>query len=80
MVFWPLLKLPSSGMLQVMWRANGNVLSADTTSNDQMVMWRGLMNCGYDEEAQELIYHWLWMITKNTADYNGTIPGKYVHP
>ncbi|RRO24315.1 trehalase family glycosidase [Flavobacteriaceae bacterium 14752] len=43
----------------------------------QMMMWRGLMNYGYNEEAQELIYRWLWMITKNAADYNGTIPEKY---
>ncbi|QTY26383.1 trehalase family glycosidase [Flavobacterium sp. CS20] len=43
----------------------------------QMLMWKGLMNYGYDEEAQELIYRWLWLITKNLADYNGTIPEKY---
>lgn len=43
----------------------------------QMMLWRGLMNYGYNEEAQELIYRWLWMITKNAADYNGTIPEKY---
>lgn len=43
----------------------------------QMMIWKGLMNYGYKEEAQELIYRWLWMITKNAVDYNGTIPEKY---
>ncbi|TKS57426.1 trehalase family glycosidase [Mesohalobacter halotolerans] len=43
----------------------------------QMLIWKGLMNYGYDDEAQELIYRWLWMITKNAVDYNGTIPEKY---
>ncbi len=43
----------------------------------QMMLWKGLMNYGYNEEAQELIYRWLWMITKNATDYNGTIPEKY---
>ncbi|WP_299432431.1 trehalase family glycosidase [uncultured Aquimarina sp.] len=43
----------------------------------QMMLWRGLINYGYEEEAQELIYRWLWMITKNAVNYNGTIPEKY---
>jgi alpha,alpha-trehalase len=43
----------------------------------QMMLWKGLMNYGYDAEAQEFIYRWLWMITKNATDYNGTIPEKY---
>jgi alpha,alpha-trehalase len=43
----------------------------------QMMIWRGLNNYGYKEEAQELIYRWLYMITKNAIDYNGTIPEKY---
>ncbi len=43
----------------------------------QMMLWKGLMNYDYNEDAQELIYRWLWMITKNAADYNGTIPEKY---
>jgi alpha,alpha-trehalase len=43
----------------------------------QMMLWKGLMNYGYDTEAQEFIYRWLWMITKNATDYNGTIPEKY---
>jgi len=43
----------------------------------QMMAWRGLINYGYVEEVQELIYRWLYMITKNAVDYNGTIPEKY---
>jgi alpha,alpha-trehalase len=43
----------------------------------QMIIWQGLINYGYEEKAQELIYRWLWMISKNAADYNGTVPEKY---
>lgn len=43
----------------------------------QMMIWKGLLNYGYKEEAQELMYRWLYMITKNAVDYNGTIPEKY---
>lgn len=43
----------------------------------QMMIWRGLNNYGYKKEAQELIYRWLYMLTKNAVDYNGTIPEKY---
>jgi len=43
----------------------------------QMMLWKGLINYGFDTEAQEFIYRWLWMITKNAVDYNGTIPEKY---
>ena len=43
----------------------------------QMMIWRGLLNYGYEEITQELIYRWLYMITRNAVDYNGTIPEKY---
>lgn len=43
----------------------------------QMMIWKGLLNYGYKDEAQELMYRWLYMITKNAVDYNGTIPEKY---
>ncbi|MGB3608311.1 trehalase family glycosidase, partial [Psychroserpens sp.] len=43
----------------------------------QMMIWKGLQNYGYNKEAEELIYRWLFMITKNAMDYNGTIPEKY---
>jgi alpha,alpha-trehalase len=43
----------------------------------QMMIWRGLLNYGFNKIAQELIYRWIFMITKNAVDYNGTIPEKY---
>lgn len=43
----------------------------------QMLIWKGLLNYSFNMEAQELIYRWLYMITKNAVDYNGTIPEKY---
>ena len=43
----------------------------------QMMIWRGLKNYKFETEMQELIYRWLWMITRNAVDYNGTIPEKY---
>ncbi|MEM7085055.1 MAG: alpha,alpha-trehalase [Bacteroidota bacterium] len=43
----------------------------------QMMIWKGLQNYGFLTEMQELIYRWLYMITKNAVDYNGTIPEKY---
>ena len=43
----------------------------------QMMIWRGLQQYGFENELQELVYRWLYMITKNAVDYNGTIPEKY---
>ncbi|TDD96586.1 trehalase family glycosidase [Flavobacterium cellulosilyticum] len=43
----------------------------------QIIIWQGLIHYGYQTKAQELIYRWLWMITKNACDYNGTVPEKY---
>ena len=43
----------------------------------QMMIWKGFIHYGFQKEAQELIYRWLYMITKNAVDYNGTIPEKY---
>ena len=43
----------------------------------QIIIWKGLINYGYDNLAQELIYKWLFMITKNACNYNGTVPEKY---
>ena len=43
----------------------------------QMMAWKGLIAYGFNKEAQELVYRWLYMITKNAVDYNGTIPEKY---
>ncbi len=43
----------------------------------QMLTWRGLLNYGYEDEAQRLAYRWLYTITRNAVDFNGTIPEKY---
>lgn len=43
----------------------------------QMLLWQGLLDYDFQSQAHELIYRWLWMITKNAVDYNGTIPEKY---
>jgi alpha,alpha-trehalase len=43
----------------------------------QMLVWQGLKNFGYHDEAERLIYRWLYMITLNAMNYNGTIPEKY---
>lgn len=43
----------------------------------QMLIWLGLRQNGYNNESERLIYKWLFMITKNVVDYNGTIPEKY---
>ncbi len=43
----------------------------------QMLIWKGLKIQGFEKEMNELIYRWLYMITKNAVDYNGTIPEKY---
>jgi alpha,alpha-trehalase len=43
----------------------------------QMLLWEGLLNYNFNEEAQEMIYRWLWLITRNAVDYNGTIPEKF---
>lgn len=43
----------------------------------QMIAWKGLQNYGCDTDADRLIYKWLYMITVNAANYNGTIPEKF---
>lgn len=43
----------------------------------QILIWEGLENYGYDEIAERLAYKWLYLIVKNAADYNSTIPEKY---
>lgn len=43
----------------------------------QMMIWKGLKFQGFKNELQELIYRWLYMITVNAVNYNGTIPEKY---
>ncbi len=43
----------------------------------QMLLWKGLLNYNLKQEAYAIMYRWLWMITKNAVNYNGTIPEKY---
>ncbi|MFV5694625.1 trehalase family glycosidase [Flavobacterium sp. LB3P122] len=43
----------------------------------QMLLWEGLINYKCFNKAQEMIYRWLWLITKNAVEYNGTIPEKF---
>jgi alpha,alpha-trehalase len=43
----------------------------------QMLLWEGLINYKFFDKAQEMVYRWLWLITKNAVDYNGTIPEKF---
>lgn len=43
----------------------------------QMLAWRALLNYGMRQEADRLIYRWLYTITRNAADYNGTVPEKF---
>jgi alpha,alpha-trehalase len=43
----------------------------------QMLAWQGLKNYGLDDYAGKLAYRWLYTITKNAHDFNGTIPEKY---
>jgi len=43
----------------------------------QMLLWEGLINYNYLDKAQEMVYRWLWLITKNAVEYNGTIPEKF---
>ena len=42
-----------------------------------MIAWQGLINYGYERDAYRLIYKWLYTITKNAANYNGTVPEKF---
>jgi alpha,alpha-trehalase len=42
-----------------------------------MLIWQGLLNYGFTEDGQRLIYRWLYTITRNAVDYNGTIPEKF---
>ncbi|MDE3058847.1 MAG: trehalase [Bacteroidota bacterium] len=46
-------------------------------SPHQMIVWQGMRNYGYDSIAARLAYKWLFTITINAAQFNGTIPEKY---
>ncbi|MFQ5657069.1 MAG: trehalase family glycosidase [Candidatus Methylomirabilales bacterium] len=42
----------------------------------QMVIWRGLLNYGFDAIAHRLMYRWLYTITRNAVDQNGALSEK----
>ena len=42
----------------------------------QMLLWQGLIDYGYDRVARRLAYKWLYTISLNAVQYNGTIPEK----
>jgi alpha,alpha-trehalase len=43
----------------------------------QVLVWHGLMRYGYESIAIRLAYRWLYCITVNAANYNGTVPEKF---
>ncbi|HTR40158.1 MAG TPA: trehalase family glycosidase [Pseudomonadales bacterium] len=43
----------------------------------QMLAWQGFKNYGFNAEAGQLAYRWLYAIAKNAHDYDGVIPEKY---
>jgi alpha,alpha-trehalase len=43
----------------------------------QIMAWQGLIDYGYNDIAYRLIYRWLYTITRNAVDYNGTVPEKF---
>lgn len=43
----------------------------------QILLWEGLVKYEFFDKAQEMVYRWLWLITKNAVEYNGTIPEKF---
>ncbi|KAK9466566.1 trehalase-domain-containing protein [Lipomyces arxii] len=43
----------------------------------QILAWVGLIRYGYEEDADRLVYRWLYMITKAFVDYNGIVVEKY---
>ncbi|KAL9617784.1 MAG: hypothetical protein Q9160_007438 [Pyrenula sp. 1 TL-2023] len=43
----------------------------------QMLAWRGLRNYGFENEAQNLAYKWLYLVTKAFVDFNGVVVEKY---
>ena len=46
-------------------------------SPHQVLAWVGLNNYGFTNDANRLMYRWLYTITVNAAYYNGTIPEKF---
>jgi alpha,alpha-trehalase len=43
----------------------------------QIMAWTGLINYGYNDQAQRLAYKWLFMMTKAFVEFNGVVVEKY---
>ncbi|KAK9463704.1 trehalase-domain-containing protein [Lipomyces oligophaga] len=43
----------------------------------QILAWVGLIRYGYRDEAERLVYRWLYMMTKAFVDFNGIVVEKY---
>jgi alpha,alpha-trehalase len=43
----------------------------------QILAWQGLLNYDFAGTAQRLVYKWMYMITVNAVQYNGTVPEKF---
>ncbi|MGE5861269.1 MAG: trehalase family glycosidase [Ignavibacteria bacterium] len=43
----------------------------------QIIAWKGLSNYNFNDEVQQLVYKWLYTISSNAANYNGTVPEKF---
>jgi len=43
----------------------------------QIITWQGLLRYGRDADAQRLITKWLFMMTLNAVQFQGTIPEKF---
>ena len=81
----PLLKC-KGGVVSTTKRSRGEVSESNPQRQwdypfgwapHQMMIWKGLLQYKFYDETQELVYRWLWLITKNAVNYNGTIAEKY---
>lgn len=43
----------------------------------QILAWKGLERYGYMKEVRNLVYRWLYVVTKTFSDYNGAVVEKY---
>ncbi|HUT55773.1 MAG TPA: trehalase family glycosidase [bacterium] len=81
----PLLEQP--GGLAASAESSRGPLSADRPQRQwdypfgwaphQMLAWQGLRDYGFAADADRLAYKWLYMIARNAADFNGTVPEKF---
>jgi alpha,alpha-trehalase len=80
----PLLEMPG-GLAASSAYSRGPISTARTARQwdypngwppHQMLAWRGLLNYGFDDQVHRLIYRWLYSVTRNAADYNGTVTEK----